>query len=511
MKRFLLILVFLFPTAAVADAPRFVEETPTAGIESVYQGDFEYMPGAGLAVFDCSGDGLPELYFAGGTAVAKLYRNRSTPGVGLKFSEETGSSLALTQVIGAYPLDVDGDRVTDLAVLRVGENLLFRGLGDCRFEPANQDWGLAGGKAWTTAFSATWEKGRDWPTLAFGNFINLEKTFQNFGECDTSMIHRPKAGGGYGAPMPLVPGHCTLSILFSDWNRDGVPDLRLSNDKEFYKGGEEQLFRLPPGTAPVAYGRADGWRKVNIWGMGIASHDVTGDGYPEYYLTNMAENRFEVLESAARPAFRDRATAMGIAAGYPFTGGDKKPSTAWHAEFGDVNNDGLADLLVVKGNVKLVKANADVDPNNLLIQKPDGSFVETAAASGVLSYELGRSGALVDLNRDGRLELVVTNRHSRARIWRNVTPPEGRNWLSVQLVQPGGNWSAIGAWIEVRTGDKVQRRECLVGGGHAGGQWGPMHFGLGAATTAELRVQWPGGSWGRWKLVSAGRVHRIAK
>ena len=104
-------------------------------------------------------------------------------------------------------------------------------------------------------------------------------------------------------------------MLFSDWNRDGTPDLRVSNDKEFYTRGEEQLYRLTAQGAR-AYSRADGWNKVNIWGMGIASHDVTGDGFPDYYLTNMIDNRFEVLaDGAARPYLVSRMAADGDISG----------------------------------------------------------------------------------------------------------------------------------------------------------------------------------------------------
>ncbi len=507
MKRygaFILFILFSFamPLGA-AEVPRFVDETKLAGIDSIYDGSFLFMVGGGVAAFDCDANGLPDLVFAGGTNPAKLYRNRSAVGGSLSFERVKNSGLDITSVSGVYPLDIDGDKIVDLAVLRVGENLLMRGRGDCTFERANEAWGFDGGNAWTTAFSATWEKGVDWPTLAFGNFLDRETVIMGYGDCDANALYRPKKKGGYGPAEKLEPGYCALSMLFSDWNRDGTPDLRVSNDQEFYRGGEEQLFRLTA-KGPRPYSREEGWNKVNIWGMGIASYDLTGDGYPEYYLTNMTENRFEVLSrGATRPSYRDRAGDFGIAAGFPFIGGDKKPSTAWHAEFGDVNNDGLADLLVVKGNVETVKFVADADPNNLLIGQPDGTFREGAKDAGVVDFELGRGGALIDLNADGRLDLVVTNRYVPARIWRNLGGDD--NWLKIILEQPGGNHNAIGSWVEVRTKAGIQRRESFSGGGHAGGQWGPLHFGLGTATTAEVRVQWPGGKWGPWTRVRANR------
>ena len=84
---------------------------------------------AGVAAFDCNGDRYPELYFAGGSGKAALYRNRSALGGPLRFEPDGDETLALEAVTGAYPLDIDGDDITDLAILRVGENRLYRGLG----------------------------------------------------------------------------------------------------------------------------------------------------------------------------------------------------------------------------------------------------------------------------------------------------------------------------------------------------------------------------------------------
>ena len=514
MKSLLAISAFALATSAgaavAAEAPRFVEETKTSGIATIYEGDYLYMAGAGVAAFDCDGDGFQELYFAGGKRAAVLYRNKSRLGGPLRFEEDKAAGLALDAVTGAYPLDVDGDGLVDLAVLRVGENLLMRGKGNCRFERANEAWGFAGGDAWTTAFSATWEKGQAWPTLAVGNFMVPDSVIMGYGDCEKNRLFRPKPAGGYGPPAALEPGYCALSMLFSDWNRDGISDLRVSNDKEFYRGGEEQLWLLPPGKPPRSFARGDGWRQVNIWGMGIASHDVTGDGRPEYYLTNMANNRFEVLaDRSGKPTFEDRAARLGIAAEKPFDGKDDRPSTAWHAEFGDVNNDGLADLLVVKGKVATGPKFADVDPNNLLIQQPDGTFREGAEKAGVVSYELGRGGALVDLNLDGWLDLVVTNRHAEAQLWRSLGA-DG-NWLRLRLGQASGNRDGIGSWIEVRSAAGVQRREVTVGGGHAGGQIGWLHFGLGEATSVEVRVEWAGSGWAPWIKLDANGYATITR
>ena len=56
----------------------------------------------------------------------------------------------------------------------------------------------------------------------------------------------------------------------------------------------------------------------------------------------------------------------------PFTGDENLPSTAWHAEFDDVNNDSLMDLFVAKGNVEAMPDFAARDPSNLFIGQADG-------------------------------------------------------------------------------------------------------------------------------------------
>lgn len=485
--------------------PTFIEESSGSGLTTAYTGDWQYMVGGGAAVFDCDGDQRLDVFIAGGEGPAGLYRNLSDPGGALRFEPVEG--LGLTAVTGAYPVDIDSDGITDLAVLRIGENHLMRGSGDCRFENANTAWGFDGGDAWSTAFAATWEAGQDWPTLAVGNYVDRFEEAFPWGSCTDNWLHRP-AGAGFAAPLPLTPSHCALSILFSDWSGSGVRDLRVSNDRQYYKGGQEQLWHME--ATPRLWTEDEGWQRLRIWGMGIAAYDLNADGFNEYYLTSMADNKLQVLDPKAGglPRYKDQAFKRGVTAHMPFTGDDPRPSTAWHAQFDDVNNDGRADLYVVKGNVSTMPDFAAKDPNNLFLQRADGTFLEVGAQA--LSFATGRGGAVADFNNDGRLDLLAVNRWEAAQIWRNVSEGLG-GFVTVSLRQSGANRDGIGSWIELRTEQGLQRREVTVGGGHLSGVLAPWHFGIGTARGAELRVIWPDGQVSDWVSAAPGEAVTLTR
>lgn len=494
----------LLPGAALA-GPVF---TPVTAPDHVYSGGWEHFVGGGVAVFDCDGDLFPELYVAGGENPAELLRNVTTSrGAALTVRVETPEALALTGVTGAYPLDIDGDGHLDLAVLRVGENRLLKGGPDCQFEPFPAEFGFVSDKRWTTAFSATWEAGALLPTLFFGNYVDRTDPDGPFEACDVNQLYRPQ-NRVYSSPILLEPGFCPLSALFSDWNRQGRSDLRLSNDRQYYvRGGAEQLWAMEP--VPRLYSEAEGWKPYSLWGMGIASRDVTGDGLPEVFLSTMGDQRLQ-LRDGSGPSWHDAPYARGATAQRPHLGDDGRPSTGWTIAFGDVDLDGRDDVFIAKGNVEQMPSNAMEDPNNLLMQDIDGVFHEASIEAGVASLARSRGAALADLNLDGKLDLVVVNRRAPMELYENATQTEG-HWLALLLHQPGPNADAVGAWLDLRIGDRIVSREITIGGAHASGTAGPEHFGLGPAVQAEIRVTWPDGQVSDWIEVDADCIVQLSR
>jgi len=469
-----------------------------------YTGGWEHYVGGGVAAFDCDGDHFTDLFVAGGESPAQLLRNK-TPGRGavIQYSSETPDALALTHVTGAYPLDVDSDGFMDLVILRVGPNVLMKGGADCQFSPFPASLGFASADRWTTAFSATWEGTETLPTLAFGNYVDRKDPQGPFEACDDNALYRPK-GAAYQSPRMLSPGFCALSVLFSDWGRNGRADLRISNDRHYYvRDGQEQMWAMEP--IPRLFTKSDGWQQHRLWGMGIASRDITGDGIPEVYLSSMGDQRLQVLDTqSGGPSFSDAPFHLGTTAQRPHTGDDGRPSTGWHIAFGDVQNDGRDDVFIAKGNVEQMPSNALEDPNNLLIRQAGGQYLEGSVAAGVASTARSRGAALSDLNLDGLLDLVVVNRRAPLEIYQNVSPDAG-NWLALSLKQTAPNVNAVGAWVEVRSGATLWAREVTTGGGHASGDMGLIHFGLGETQSVDLRVIWPDGTLSDWANLSPNR------
>ncbi len=199
---------------------------------------------------------------------AALFRNTSTPGGAwpLRRGQRAGADRGL----GRLSLDIDGDGVLDLAVLRVGPDRLMRPgrlpvpgclgrLGVRRAGPVVH--GLRrhlGNRA---------RPGPRWPSAATST---ARKRPSPGGSCTPNHLYRPNAAGtGFAPPRPdprLLRDCPSCSRL----GPPGTPDLRVSNDREYYKGGQEQMWRLEPGQPPVAFSEADGWQRLRIWGMGIA-------------------------------------------------------------------------------------------------------------------------------------------------------------------------------------------------------------------------------------------------
>ena len=218
--------------------------------------------------------------------------------------------------------------------------------------------------------------------------------------------------------------------------------------------------------------------------MGIASHDLTGDGCPEVYLTSQGDNKLQTLtEGAAGPRTTTSPSSVGVDRD---TGRSRAtrylPSTAWHAEFEDVNNDGLDGPLRDQGQCR---GDARLRGTRIratcFIGQPDGIVRRgrRRRRHPELRPGAGRRPGRPQPRRaagpgPGQLGARTSGSGGTSGRATAVQPAADGPLAAAPIsARPGPNRDAIGAWIEVedRRRDRIER-EMTVGGGHAGGQLG---------------------------------------
>ena len=296
-----------------AQPPRFVEEASAAGIDHTFGGEDRWFVGGGVAVFDCDDDHSPDLYLAGGAGRRSSLAMRARS-AGASASRRSRSGDGPARRDRRVP-DIDGDAVSDLAVLRRGETILLRGLGDCRFERANE------------TVVVRWRRTRGRPRSARPG--RVPRPCRRLPSAGTSTrgdhgqhpgLRRQRADPT-GRRRNVWPGDSVTTGLLHAVG----PLQRLGSLGAPGPAGQQRPALLPgrpratlahrarPTAARVR--RADGWQNMEIWGMGIASQDLTGDAYPEVYLTSQGDNKLQTLaDGSAQPRYRDIALERGATA-----------------------------------------------------------------------------------------------------------------------------------------------------------------------------------------------------
>jgi hypothetical protein len=133
-------------------------------------------------------------------------------------------------------------------------------------------------------------------------------------------------------------------------------------------------------------------------------------------------------------------------------------------------------------------------PRLLFRNRGNGVFVEMGADAGpaVNAPHCSRGAAFGDFDNDGDMDVLIMNVNEPPTLLRNEAPP-GNHWIKVRLEGTKSNRSAIGARVVVRYGGKVQAQEVLSGCSFLSCNDPRLHFGLGDAKAADIEVHWPSG------------------
>lgn len=499
--------------------------------------------GGGAAFFDYDGNEMPDLLVVRGGGLRGLpdaIRCTVFRGVaGGRFElvpESAGPDAndhSHPQAMGVSVADYDGDGDDDLYVTAVGPNLLLRNEnGVFRDVGAGADGGHWPNRsndrhptpAWSTAsLWCDYDKDGDLDLFVTGYvqwtpesdiFTSLDGVTKAFttpdrytglpvrlyrNESDDEFIDATEQAGLLDH---LGKG---LGIAMWDFDQNGFMDIVVANDTRpnfVFMNQGDGTFTEEGLAMRVAYDQNGRARA----GMGIDVADYANDGVPGIAIGNFAGEPMS-LYRAGKSGFVSSAEQAGLAAA-------STPLLAFGVAFADMDLDGVLDLVVVNGHIepdiaKFAKEQTHAQRALLFLGRGDGTFSDATASAGAdfAKPRVGRGLAIADYDRDGDLDLVITENGGPVTLLQNrVMETAPAHWLRVALKGRGKNTRGIGAVVTVVAGGKRQTRMVRTGSSYLSQSDVFPTFGLGAASRVdEVRVRWP---LGAEEIYEVGAVDR---
>ena len=300
------------------------------------------------------------------------------------------------------------------------------------------------------------------------------------------------------------PNYFGFGVVFSDFDNDGWPDIFVANDSVpnlLFKNNRDGTFQemgLISGTALDLFGKPQA-------SMGVAVGDYDGNGLFDIFVTNFAEETNTLYRNLGKMTFSDVTAESGAAtASRPNvgwgTGFADFDNDGWPDLF-------VANGHVYPDADRLKESSRYLQPKELYRNLGNGRFAEVSGrVPGDLSMPRpSRGAAFGDYDNDGDIDVLVVNVNSRPSLYRNNGG--GRKaWIGFRLIGSSSNRDAIGARVEIEAAGRTQVGEVRSGGSYLSHNDIRIHFGLGAAERVDrIRIRWPDGKTESLNSIKAGQ------
>jgi hypothetical protein len=286
------------------------------------------------------------------------------------------------------------------------------------------------------------------------------------------------------------PGYYGFGVLFTDINGDGWPDIYVANDSVpnlLFRNNRDGTFSEEALLSGVAVS-GDGREQA---GMGVDAGDYDGDGRPDLVVTNFAQDYTTLYANEGDGIFGDASFRSGMAASLgPFLGW----GVGFVDVDNDGRLDVFVANGHVYPDVERTRTSTYGQKNQLFWNTGRGRFkhVTDAGGGGLLVEKSSRGAAFGDYDNDGDVDVLVVNMDDRPTVLRNDT--RGGSWITIGLEGTTSNRDAIGAWLTLEAGGRRQSREIKSGGSYLSHNDLRAHVGLGTATRVDrLVIRWPSG------------------
>ena len=297
-----------------------------------------------------------------------------------------------------------------------------------------------------------------------------------------------------------------LGVACGDFNLDGHVDVYVANDKtanQLWINTGDGRFRdeaLIAGCAANMHGAAEA-------GMGVAAVDVENDGDLDLFMTHLRDESNTMYLNQGG-VFEDATPMTGLSASsIPFTGFGMGFADFDHDGWLDLY---VANGRVGSYKPLWSPTDPYGEPNQLFRGLAAGRFEEVMPRGGVVDEPIGagRAAAFGDYDNDGDIDVLVVNSGSKARLFRNTAGGRG-NWIMFRLIDERRR-DSHGAIVRIEADGTVQQRLVDPAYSYCAGNDPRAHFGLGDASAVdEVTVRWPSGRLESFGPLPAGSVHEL--